>query len=277
MTVIIHSNYAKPNTVEILKKVEKIFNDFNVNVIHNDDSDESVKKCDFIITIGGDGTIIHHAKKAAIFKKPILGINSGRFGYLADIEPFELDQIAELINGNYKIEDRMMLKVTINNNDYYCLNDAVISKGAASRMIDILVTLNDDTLKYRADGIISATPTGSTAYSLSAGGPALDPAVESIVLTPICSQNALVKSVILNPDTHLMFKVSCPDKTDAYLTIDGEKVIKLSDEDIVEIQKENEVFVKLIKLKNKTFFNKLSEKLKVGEQWVKTEEKELLS
>lgn len=265
MTVIIHSNFSKLHTKEILCKVEEILKSRNVDILYDDDTEESIKKCDFIITIGGDGTIIHHSKNAAFYNKPILGINAGRVGFLTELEKDELHLIEKIIDGNFSIEKRDMLKIQLNDNVFYCLNDAVISKGAASRMIDISVELNDDIVTYRADGLITATPTGSTAYSLSAGGPIVEPNISAILLTPICAQKAFAKSIAINLDTTVKINVNCPDNTEAYLTIDGEASVKLNNTDKVIICKEDSYFVNLIKIRNKSFYNKISEKLMAGE------------
>ena len=265
MTVIIHSNFSKLHTKEILNNVEKILKERKVEILYDDDTEESIKKCDFIITIGGDGTIIHHAKNASLYNKPILGINAGRVGFLTELEKDELCLIENILDGNFKIEKRDMLKVMLNDDVYYCLNDAVISKGAASRMIDIFVELNSDVVTYRADGLIAATPTGSTAYSLSAGGPIIEPNISAILLTPICAQKAFAKSIAINLDTIIKIGVNCPDNTETYLTIDGEIAKKLNNTDKITISKESNYFVNLIKLSNKSFYNKISEKLMAGE------------
>ncbi len=265
MTVIIHSNYSKENTKEIHNKVVEILKENNVTVFCDDYSEETLKQADFIITIGGDGTIIHHSKSAAFFNKPILGINAGRVGFLTEIEKDELNLLTYVLKGEYTIEERSMLKVKLNNEVFYCLNDAVISKGAASRMVDITATLNGESVLYRADGLIVATPTGSTAYSLSAGGPIIEPSIDAIILTPICAQKAFAKSIAINSNTSICLTVSCPDNTEAYLTIDGEIAKKLNITDKVEIFKENDCKVRLIKIKNKSFYKKISEKLMAGE------------
>ena len=136
-----------------------------------------LKSCDMVLTIGGDGTIIHAARKSAPLDKPLLGINTGRLGFVAELEPNELDMLQRIAEGNYSVEKRMMLKVTCKNNDFYAMNDAVISRGSLSRLIDIDVSLAEDRgyiCSYRADGLIVSTPTGSSAYSLAAGGPVVD-------------------------------------------------------------------------------------------------------
>ena len=139
-----------------------------------------LKSCDMVLTIGGDGTIIHAARKSAPLDKPLLGINTGRLGFVAELEPNELDMLKRIAEGNYSVEKRMMLKVTCKNNDFYAMNDAVISRGSLSRLIDIDVSLAEDRgyiCSYRADGLIVSTPTGSSAYSLAAGGPVVEPTI----------------------------------------------------------------------------------------------------
>ena len=116
MTVIIHSNFSKLHTKEILCKVEEILKSRNVDILYDDDTEESIKKCDFIITIGGDGTIIHHSKNAAFYNKPILGINAGRVGFLTELEKDELHLMEKIIDGNFSIEKRDMLKIQLNDN-----------------------------------------------------------------------------------------------------------------------------------------------------------------
>lgn len=144
-------------------------------IVFYQDFYEMVTYCDVMIAIGGDGTIIHTAKHAAIASKPLLGINLGRIGFVAGLELNELDRLQDLVDGRYHVEKRMMLEVAISQKEqketYYALNDAVISRGALSRMIDLSVGFHDNKIShYRADGLIISTPTGSTAYSLSAGG-----------------------------------------------------------------------------------------------------------
>lgn len=261
MKVGIFANYNKPHSKEIEKTAEKILKSQNIELLYEES--DIYKNSDIIVTVGGDGTIIHHAKKAAIYNKPILSINAGRIGFLAGLEKEEIDLLKNLINKNYKTEKRMLLNVSVNNKTYYCLNDAVISKGAISRMIDLNVCIDGGPLHFRSDGLIAATPTGSTAYSLSAGGPIIDPTVENILITPICAQSVGARSLVLNPDSLIKINVDKKNNTDAFLTIDGEVAIPV-DGDII-IKKEKEIYVKLIKINDKSFYKILSEKLKVGE------------
>lgn len=220
-------------------------------------------ECDIILTVGGDGTLLHAAKKAALNNKPILGVNAGRVGFLAGLEPDELDKLKMLQDGTYCVEKRMMLKVTVcgsQTKDYFALNEAVVSKGIMSRMVDIKVECGPDALSYRADGIIVATPTGSTAYSMSAGGPVLDPSIESILITPICPYHLFTRSLLLNANSKIKLTASGNSKYSVYLTVDGEQAIKLEKDDHVEVTRAENT-VSLIKLKKDSFYKIIGSKL----------------
>ncbi len=260
MKAIIIPNYEKKGTADILEAVKSILTvnsiDFSVSETLNKLSD-----IDLIITIGGDGTIIHAAKAGAEHNIPILGINAGRVGYLADISADELALLSALKDGTYKTEERMLLEVTLRNEKYYCLNEAVISKGSLSRMIDIKLAVDGYPIAYRADGLIAATPTGSTAYSMSAGGPIVDPALDLFLITPICSNSLFDRPIILNENSVLEVSAVCPQNTEAYLTIDGERSIKIMPDDHLTIKKASHT-ARLIKIKNNSFYETLSEKMR---------------
>ncbi|HHW46255.1 MAG TPA: NAD(+)/NADH kinase [Clostridiales bacterium] len=221
-------------------------------------------ECDIILTVGGDGTLIHAAKKAALNNKPILGVNAGRVGFLASLEPDELHLLKMLKDGTYFIEKRMMLKVSAcggRNAEYYALNEAVITKDIMPSMIDIKIECGQDSLFYRADGIIVATPTGSTAYSMSAGGPVLDPSIESIIITPICPYNLFTRPLLLNSASRIKITATGHGKNRAYLTVDGEEAIELLEDTFVEVCRADRE-VSLIKLKNDSFYKILGSKLR---------------
>lgn len=228
--------------------------------------DELYKLADVIITIGGDGTIIRYAKRAAVDNKPILGINAGRVGYLADIEQNELHLISKLIKGDYRVENRMMLDVEFLENGktigrYSALNDAVITSGFISRIVDISVAVGKDAISYRADGLIVSTPTGSTAYSMSAGGPIIDPATENICITPICSHSLSAKPILMSADTTLTLKSYSKKRTEIYLTVDGRKVANVKPFSEIKITKSKNS-VKLIRLSDRSFYKTMSVKFK---------------
>lgn len=218
---------------------------------------------DVIIAVGGDGTILHTAKHAAEFDKPVLGINAGHLGYTAGLEKDELDGLCKLFNGDYTVSERMMLKAVVQDgtaHTFYCLNDAVVSKGSLSRMIRISVTLEEQTIDYHADGVIFATPTGSTAYSVSAGGPVVDPSISGILLTPICPHSLISRSVFLSAQASLRVWADASDDTGVYLTADGEREYALKNGATVEISKAERT-ARLIQIKKDSFYSVLHKKM----------------
>ena len=228
--------------------------------------DELYSLADVIITVGGDGTIMRYAKRAALDNKPVLAINAGRMGYLADIEQNELSLISKLIKGEYKTETRMMLDVSVYENgnlmgSYSALNDAVITCGFISRIIDISVAVEKDAISYRADGLIVSTPTGSTAYSMSAGGPIIDPSTENICITPICSHSLSAKPILMSANTTLSLKSFSKKRSEIYLTVDGRKVANVKPFSEIKITKSKNV-VKFIRLSNRSFYKTMSVKFK---------------
>lgn len=227
--------------------------------------EELVQSCDAVVTIGGDGTIIHAAKHAANFQKPLLGINMGRLGFVAELEPNELPMLERLFTGTYSVEKRQMLKVTLEsksgNRSFFALNDAVISRGGSiTKIIDLDVWLKKSYIcHYRADGLIVSTPTGSSAYALSAGGPVIEPSMSCILMTPICSHSLFAKPVLFNPSSKILVSADSGEDTDLILTIDGENTIPLTSDDKVVITTA-EIYAELIVLKDKTFYRVLSDK-----------------
>ena len=281
MKIALMPNLSKQNahayTVRIIKQLlqlkceiflyDKYQDYFNFEEIRFfKDFYEMIFACDTVITIGGDGTIIHASKHAAAAGKPILGINLGRIGFVAGLEIDELDKLKHLISGDYRIEKRMMLKVTVHtgedSQEIYALNDAVVSRGSLSRMVDLSVSYTGNKVtQYRADGLIVSTPTGSTAYSLSAGGPVIEPEMRCMVLTPICAHSLFSRSVIFGPNEKLSMSAATRDgEGNAYLTVDGETSVLLQEEDVIDILPAD-ISVQLIKLKNKGFYEILNEKL----------------
>ncbi len=227
------------------------------------DFDEMISQCDAVIAIGGDGTIIHAAKHAAHAQKPILGVNVGRLGFVAGLETDELELLELLVSGKYTVDNRMMISATVGKADgnitYHALNDAVISRGSLSRILDFQVSLNEDTIcRYRADGLILSTPTGSTAYSLSAGGPVVDPSMECMILTPICPHSLLTRPVVFNANSLISAKAD--SGSEIYLTLDGATSIRIESGEQVYFSK-SRLSVQLIQLHHKGFYQVVNEKL----------------
>ncbi|MBQ8135608.1 MAG: NAD(+)/NADH kinase [Clostridia bacterium] len=228
------------------------------------DTDSLIAASDMVLTIGGDGTIMHAARHAAPLKKPLLGINMGRLGYVAGLEPDELAMLSRLKTGDYTTEKRMMLKVvhqSLNGkNEFFSINDAVISRGSLSRLIDIDVSLDKDYMcNYRADGLIISTPTGSSAYSLAAGGPVVEPTMKCIVMTPICPHSIFARSVVFSHHSELVVTASCDDNTEVFLTIDGARTVIVKKTDTVSVTS-SELQAEFIILKDKSFYRVLNDK-----------------
>lgn len=228
--------------------------------------DEFLNLCDIAVAVGGDGTTLNVAKRAAIANKPTLGINGGRLGFMSGLEKNELGMLEKVVRGEYLIEKRMMLKATLFKGDkmlgkYHCLNDAVITRGDLARLIDINVTENGrEITNTRADGMIVATPTGSTAYSMAAGGPVVSPDNSCFVITPICPHSLINRSIILSSDKTIEMNVSNDVNNKAFLSIDGSKSIPIDSDNKIEITT-SKYSAKLIKVKPENFYEILNKKL----------------
>ena len=240
-----------------------------VKISFTDTIEELFKVCDIAITVGGDGTIIHAAKYAARFDKPLIGVNVGRLGFAADIEIDGISELTRILNGDYSVEERILFDVEVIKNgvskNYLAVNDAVIARGQLSRIIDLQVTLDDEEIaKYRADGLLFSTPTGSTAYSLSAGGPIIAPQLDCILMTPVCPHSLFSRSVIFSGNSVLTVSVKIPSECCCVLTIDGEKNVDILAEDKVKIRK-SDLKLKFVSINKRNFYRKLNEKLKERE------------
>lgn len=270
MKFLIVYNSLKPDADKISYKSKEILEDLGskTNIIEFNDFikfenlEALLNDVKAVVVIGGDGTIIKTAKLVAMFDLAVLSINAGRIGYLAAIENTHLELLKLLINDDYKIENRMMIKAEKwQNGDLIdtaiCFNDAVVSKDAFSSVVDIDLNLDSDTVHYRADGFIVATPTGSTAYSMSAGGPIIDPTLECIVLTPLCPYTLLNRSIVVNTKTEISFNIT--EKNKASLFADGQRVFDLDENSTVKI-KVCETFAKFLKPQNASVYKVLSEK-----------------
>lgn len=217
---------------------------------------------DLVVAIGGDGTIMHAAKCAAGRDLPVLGINSGKLGFLAGLEVNETDRLQALFTREYEIEERLLLDVTVDGDagTHLAMNEAVVSRGALSRLVDLtVVSGGQDVMRYRADGVMIATPTGSTAYSLSAGGPVVDPSVEALLLTPICPHSLYARSYVFSAETELTVRPTASDGN-TFLTVDGEREISLLPGQAVTVRR-SAMTAKLIRLKKQSFYDILNHKL----------------
>jgi len=227
---------------------------------------DDMNAADYVIVIGGDGSILRAARQTAPLGIPLLCINLGRLGYMTELEIDELPLIDELVYGNYTIEERMMLSVEILHGEnaaglMTALNDAVVSNGAVSRMIDVDLYCGGSRVgRYRADGLICATPTGSTAYSLSAGGPVIDPQVGCICVTPVSPHSLRAKPLIFSDMSVLEIRDNLNSQGDVYVTVDGSENHRLVSGDTVRITK-SEMTTRLIRLKKNRFYDVLYKKM----------------
>ncbi|MGN0478979.1 MAG: NAD(+)/NADH kinase [Hominenteromicrobium sp.] len=228
------------------------------------DHEEMIGRCSFVIAVGGDGTIIHTAKHASVGGKPILGVNLGRLGFLAGIEKDELHLLARLFDGSYSTRRLMMLEVTVHSAEgertYRALNDAVVS-GALSKIFDFGLSVDgSETYRFRADGLILATPTGSTAYSLSAGGPVVDPETECLIFTPICPHSLFNRSTVFSADKVLTVSADNDYLGDIYLTVDGDVPIRIHRSDTISVRRSS-YYTELIKMDDRNFYDIVNRKI----------------
>lgn len=218
---------------------------------------------DAAVVIGGDGTVIRAAKYAVKHDVPILAINAGRLGYLTDLEIDDTDYLDRLISGEYVIENRMMLEACVESTgeNYVFLNDAVVSKGVLSRIVDYSLKCNDNTeIAYRADGMIVSTPTGSTAYSLAAGGPMLNPCINSVLVTPICPHSLFSRTIMFDTTDKLTVSFSPFKDMDVYLSIDGDISVPLKKGERVHFMRYCKD-VEFLRIKNEQFCSIIAKKL----------------
>ncbi len=249
-----------------LNKINSCIIDNSESVLFYKTDEDVIAHSDVAVTVGGDGTIIHNAKFAAQYKKPLIGVNMGRIGFVAGLEYDEIHEFEKLLSGDYKIRKRMLLSVELERDQktesFLAVNEAVLTRDILKPIIDISVTLSgEEIINYRADGMIFATPTGSTAYSLSSGGPVVEPDMECILVTPIAPHSLSSRNVVFKSDSVLTATIDNADSTQGYLVIDGEKNVRLSKNDKITIKK-SELELELIVLKEKNFYTLLNEKLK---------------
>lgn len=260
---------------EICKELDKLGVEYSVAKCNESDetgtlplffdTDELIENCDIVIVVGGDGTTLNVAKAASLHNKLTLGINAGRLGFMSGLERDELSLLNRLVSGDYEVEERMMIDARLMTEngiqDFICLNDAVITRGDLARLIDVTVKSDGRVItKNRADGMIIATPTGSTAYSMAAGGPVVSPDNSCFVVTPICPHSLVNRSIVFSSDKELEITVENDKNNTSYLSIDGEKSVTVTKNSKIIISK-SEYVAKLIKIKPDSFYEILNKKL----------------
>lgn len=223
------------------------------------------KNSDFLVSIGGDGTLISVVRRSFAFKKAVLGVNLGTLGFLTNIKPDELENfVLNLKNGDYRIDDRMMIEVTIGLSSFVAFNDIVISKKGLTSMVHIDAKVDGKIFnRYYGDGLIISTPTGSSAYNLSCGGPILYPLTEAFIVTPISPHSLTQRPLVLPADFEIEF--STQDITGAVAIVDGQDIYELSYQTPLRVKIANDT-AKLINASERNYFDVLREKMNWGDK-----------
>ena len=244
---------------------EAMQREFPIRSVLFQPKEQGQKNSDFIIAIGGDGTILHIAQDAVRYDVPVLGINAGRVGFLATIEREETELIAKIASGDYQIENRMLIEASVGTENCWAVNDIVLTRGEYSRIVDIDILCDGNPLySLRGDGVILATPTGSTAYAMSAGGPVVDPSIQSISLSPICPYSLFSRTILFAPERKLTLCAKhVNNDSDLILSADGSLGIKVPIGRDIQVQRSQKVF-RLIRFAGKGFYEVLNQKLMWG-------------
>ena len=229
--------------------------------------DREIHNTELVICFGGDGTILHMAKTATRKNVPILGVNIGTLGFMAELESTELHLLAKLAKDEFTIDRRMMIDVVVQRDRDIIfhdigLNDVVITKGAVARIAHLSVKCDGiQAMQCGGDGVIVATPTGSTAYSLSAGGPIVEPEARNILITPICAHDVMSRCIVASDKRTITVELIQYARRNAYLSVDGGKSLRLNMGDVTTIKKSN-LETKLLRLKDRSFYDVVNMKFK---------------
>ena len=272
----------KPNSPEIKEiyhNIKEKFNKFNIDVFLEKNSanmikekdgiefDQMCKKCDFLVSLGGDGTLLSLVRRSYKYNKPVAGINAGNLGLLADVRINEVENfLTQLKNGECRIDERMMINGLIKKEDkeinFYAFNDVVITRPVISKMATIEVYVDGDLINsYRGDGLIISTPTGSTAYNLAADGPVMYPLTKAFILTPICPHSLTQRPLVMPAD--FTIEIKTPNKK-LMVVVDGQDNYELTNKDSLIIKGACKS-AKLLHRKERNYFRVLREKLSWGE------------
>ncbi len=279
MKIGIVPNFTREKTLDVFNDTISYLEKYNIDYyfdrisflhasLNIDESriiDNVYENTDLVLVIGGDGSFIHAAKDAAVHKKSVLCINAGNLAFLAGLEGNELNLLENLVSGDFVSDKRMMLEVILKDNSGekllgYCLNDVVIARYGEIKLIDLDVYCNDRKINsYRGDGVVVSTPTGSTAYAWSAGGPVIDPDLRCITLTPICTHSPLNRTFVFNENSVLTVKSSKLSQK-ICISTDGDKSLELNDNSEIIIKK-SDYYAEFIRIKSDEFFDILNKKL----------------
>ena len=229
--------------------------------------DRELPGADMLVCFGGDGTILHASKAATRAGVPVLGVNIGTVGFIAELESTELQLLRRIAAGEYEIERRKMLDVAVTRDGNAllretCLNDVVITKGAVARVVRLAVYCDQvQAMEFGGDGVIIATPTGSTAYSLSAGGPVVEPEAGVMIITPICAHDVQSRPIVTSDRRVISVRLERSGKRNAFLSVDGGRAIRLGAGDMVQVSRSS-YETQLVRLKDRSFFDIVNHKFK---------------
>ncbi|HEX5482884.1 MAG TPA: NAD(+)/NADH kinase [Terriglobia bacterium] len=280
----ITSKPRKPELKEIVPPLARWLQERNLEVLLDKETGANIEtsdccltrneiatQADLVVVLGGDGTLLATARAVGRRPVPILAVNLGALGFLTVITLEELYPTLEMVlAGNFRTEQRVRVLADVIRNQetiasFLALNDVVLNKGAIARVLDFDVRVDDQFVStYKSDGLIVSTPTGSTAYSLAAGGPVIVPTVNAFIVTPICA-HALTNRAVVLPDSVTVEVAMKSHQESVYLTIDGQVAIALRSDDLVRLKKASS-FVELIQPPHKTYYEILRQKLKWGER-----------
>ncbi len=281
MNIFVYPNLQKPNSRKYTEQVCGVLAGEKVSLCMEESCrsvfgktyditymplEQCVDKCDMIVVTGGDGTILRCSSYASRYDKPILGINCGTLGFMASLEPENIHRLKLLRTGEYKVVERMMLKVTVFTEDGStteadALNDIVLFKNDDCNITDFEVSKSGCLVSsLRADGIIFSTPTGSTAYSLSAGGPLIEPDLQCIEFSQICAHSLFARPIIFSADSRITVHCRCGEGAHAHLTVDGNKLLNVTEHDIMHISR-SKLTTKIIDMTDGSFFPTVNSKL----------------
>lgn len=268
--ISLFSKQDDPTAASVVGQLEKSLLDMGCEVSHHDNEDAGAISSDLAIVAGGDGTLLHIAREIAPQNIPLAGINLGRLGFLVDIPREDMARIlGEIVHGKYQQEERIMLSAELSRGGKVihraeAFNDVVVSKGELARLIEF-ETLVDGTHvnAARADGIIVATPTGSTAYALSANGPILDPDLEALTLVPICPHTLSFRPLVISSQCSVRIRMLDSGQDNSYVSFDGQSAVRLQDGDSVDIRMADHR-VRLLHPVDHSHFNVLRAKLGWG-------------
>lgn len=230
------------------------------------ETSEAVRLADAAVVLGGDGTMLRIARAAAQNELPLLGINVGHVGFMTELEPAELGEMRGLLDGEYSIDSRMMLHVAVERHgrvvyENDALNDIVIAKGTAFRVVRVGISADgEEVTRFNGDGVIAATPTGSTAYGLSAGGPVIEPSAKNLAVIPICAHALAAKSFVFAPERTLAITARCEGGSEVFISADGGQGFAVRPDDRVLITR-SALRTRLIRLKGNSFYRILQQKL----------------